>query len=80
MVWGMGQESFCWLGQESLKRNCIFVPTPSLSYQLRIECMLSYEETAVMLDMLQPKAEAIRKACEGKWDGVTPQRIVFRAV
>ncbi|CAM5123291.1 unnamed protein product [Eretmochelys imbricata] len=34
------------------------------SYQLRIECMLSYEETAVMLDMLQPKAEAIRKACE----------------
>ncbi|XP_050810065.1 inverted formin-2 isoform X17 [Gopherus flavomarginatus] len=34
------------------------------SYQLRIECMLSCEETTVMLDMLQPKAEAIRKACE----------------
>ncbi|TFK15920.1 sodium/potassium/calcium exchanger 4 [Platysternon megacephalum] len=34
------------------------------SYQLRIECMLSCEETTVMLDMLQPKAEPIRKACE----------------
>ncbi|KAM7164882.1 inverted formin-2 isoform 2-T2 [Macrochelys suwanniensis] len=34
------------------------------SYQLRIECMLSCEENAVMLEMLQPKAEAIRKACE----------------
>ncbi|KAM9148388.1 inverted formin-2 isoform 1-T1 [Pangshura tecta] len=34
------------------------------SYQLRIECMLSCEETTVMLDMLQPKADAIRKACE----------------
>ncbi|XP_067411065.1 inverted formin-2-like isoform X1 [Emydura macquarii macquarii] len=34
------------------------------SYQLRIECMLLCEETTVMLDMLQPKAETIRKACE----------------
>ncbi|XP_074852503.1 inverted formin-2-like isoform X2 [Carettochelys insculpta] len=34
------------------------------SYQLRIECMLSCEETTVMLDMLQPKAETVRKACE----------------
>uniref|UniRef100_K7GCF2 Inverted formin, FH2 and WH2 domain containing n=1 Tax=Pelodiscus sinensis TaxID=13735 RepID=K7GCF2_PELSI len=34
------------------------------SYQLRIECMLSCEETTVMLDMLQPKAETIRRACE----------------
>jgi len=38
-----------------------------LSYQLRIECMLICEETTVVLDMIQPKAEAIRKACEGKW-------------
>ncbi|KAM6075255.1 inverted formin-2 isoform 2-T2 [Chlamydotis macqueenii] len=34
------------------------------SYQLRIECMLICEETTVVLDMIQPKAEAIRKACE----------------
>jgi len=36
------------------------------SYQLCIECMLICEETAVVLDMIQPKAEAIRRACEGK--------------
>ncbi|KAM6311563.1 inverted formin-2 [Aegotheles albertisi] len=34
------------------------------SYQLRIECMLTCEETTVVLDMIQPKAEAIRRACE----------------
>ncbi|XP_059579266.1 inverted formin-2 isoform X2 [Alligator mississippiensis] len=34
------------------------------SYQLRIECMLLCEETTVMLDMLQPKADTIEKACE----------------
>ncbi|KAM6464219.1 inverted formin-2 isoform 2-T2 [Liasis olivaceus] len=34
------------------------------SYQLRIECMLMCEETAVLLEMLQPKAETIRRACE----------------
>ncbi|XP_032547288.1 inverted formin-2 isoform X1 [Chiroxiphia lanceolata] len=33
-------------------------------YQLRIECMLICEETTVVLDMIQPKAEAIRRACE----------------
>lgn len=37
----------------------------TLSYQLRIECMLTCEETTVVLDMIQPKAEAIRRACEG---------------
>uniref|UniRef100_A0A8C3PHK0 Inverted formin, FH2 and WH2 domain containing n=1 Tax=Calidris pygmaea TaxID=425635 RepID=A0A8C3PHK0_9CHAR len=34
------------------------------SYHLRIECMLVCEETTVVLDMIQPKAEAIRRACE----------------
>ncbi|XP_041902931.1 inverted formin-2-like [Corvus kubaryi] len=34
------------------------------SYQLCIECMLICEETTVVLDMIQPKAEAIRRACE----------------
>ncbi|KAM7108888.1 inverted formin-2 isoform 2-T4 [Ciconia maguari] len=34
------------------------------SYQLHIECMLICEETTVVLDMIQPKAEAIRRACE----------------
>uniref|UniRef100_A0A670ZE11 Inverted formin 2 n=1 Tax=Pseudonaja textilis TaxID=8673 RepID=A0A670ZE11_PSETE len=34
------------------------------SYQLRIECMLICEETAVLLEMLQPKAETVRRACE----------------
>ncbi|XP_063189385.1 inverted formin-2 isoform X1 [Chroicocephalus ridibundus] len=34
------------------------------SYQLRIECMLICEETTVVLDMIQPKAETIQRACE----------------
>ncbi|XP_062974564.1 inverted formin-2-like [Elgaria multicarinata webbii] len=34
------------------------------SYQLRIECMLMCEETSVLLEMLQPKAETVRRACE----------------
>ncbi|XP_062433049.1 inverted formin-2 isoform X2 [Rhea pennata] len=34
------------------------------SYQLRIECMLICEETSVVLDMIQPKAGVIRRACE----------------
>ncbi|KAJ6657987.1 hypothetical protein lerEdw1_001646, partial [Lerista edwardsae] len=34
------------------------------SYQLRIECMLMCEETTVLLEMLQPKAETMRRACE----------------
>ncbi|KAM9292042.1 inverted formin-2 isoform 3-T5 [Morus bassanus] len=34
------------------------------SYQLRIECMLICEETTVVLDMIQPKADVIRRACE----------------
>ncbi|XP_054826984.1 inverted formin-2 isoform X2 [Eublepharis macularius] len=34
------------------------------SYQLRIECMLMCEETTVLLEMLQPKAETVRRACE----------------
>ncbi|XP_070607427.1 inverted formin-2 isoform X2 [Erythrolamprus reginae] len=42
------------------------------SYQLRIECMLICEETAVLLEMLQPKAETIRRACEAL---LTSQRL-----
>ncbi|XP_034274461.1 inverted formin-2 isoform X2 [Pantherophis guttatus] len=42
------------------------------SYQLRIECMLMCEETAVLLEMLQPKAETIRRACE---DLLSSQRL-----
>ncbi|XP_039208464.1 inverted formin-2 isoform X1 [Crotalus tigris] len=42
------------------------------SYQLRIECMLLCEETAVLLEMLQPKAETIRRACE---DLISSQRL-----
>ncbi|KAH0620324.1 hypothetical protein JD844_020602 [Phrynosoma platyrhinos] len=34
------------------------------SYQLQIECMLMCEETTVLLEMLQPKAETVRRACE----------------
>nr|XP_020633003.1 inverted formin-2 isoform X2 [Pogona vitticeps] len=34
------------------------------SYQLRIECMLMCEETSVVLEMLRPKAEIVRRACE----------------
>ncbi|XP_068959926.1 inverted formin-2 isoform X2 [Petaurus breviceps papuanus] len=42
------------------------------SYQLRIECMLLYEETVIMLDMIRPKAEVIRRACESL---LTSQRL-----
>uniref|UniRef100_A0A8D2J3W9 Inverted formin, FH2 and WH2 domain containing n=1 Tax=Varanus komodoensis TaxID=61221 RepID=A0A8D2J3W9_VARKO len=42
------------------------------SYQLRIECMLVCEETTVLLEMLQPKAETVRRACE---DLLTSQRL-----
>lgn len=47
-----------------------------LSYQLRIESMLMCEETSVLLEMLQPKAETIRKACEGKGE----RNLLFRTV
>ncbi|XP_021099260.1 inverted formin-2 isoform X3 [Heterocephalus glaber] len=33
-------------------------------YQLRIECMLLCEGTAVMLDMVRPKAQLVLNACE----------------
>ncbi|XP_038601896.1 inverted formin-2-like [Tachyglossus aculeatus] len=33
-------------------------------YQLRTECMLLCEETLIVLDMIRPKAEIIRKACQ----------------
>ncbi|XP_072486164.1 inverted formin-2 isoform X2 [Notamacropus eugenii] len=42
------------------------------SYQLRIECMLLCEETVIMLDMIRPKAEVIRRACESL---LTSQRL-----
>ncbi|XP_006839552.1 PREDICTED: inverted formin-2 [Chrysochloris asiatica] len=32
-------------------------------YQLRLECMLLCEETAVVLDMMQPKAQLVLAAC-----------------
>lgn len=34
-------------------------------YQLRIECMLLCEGTAVVLDMVRPKAQLVLSACEG---------------
>lgn len=37
------------------------------SYQLRVECMLLCEGTAVMLDMLQPKAQLVLAACNSEW-------------
>uniref|UniRef100_A0A8D0GTE5 FH2 domain-containing protein n=1 Tax=Sphenodon punctatus TaxID=8508 RepID=A0A8D0GTE5_SPHPU len=43
------------------------------SYQLRIECMLICEETSVLLEMLEPKAETIVRACKGKWETNTHQ-------
>lgn len=42
--------------------------------------MLLCEETTVMLDMLQPKADTIEKACEGKRDRATHQWIMFRTI
>ncbi|EPQ01479.1 Inverted formin-2 [Myotis brandtii] len=35
-----------------------------LRYQLRIECMLLCEGTAVVLDMVRPKAQLMLRACE----------------
>ncbi|XP_078516404.1 inverted formin-2-like isoform X2 [Lissotriton helveticus] len=34
------------------------------SYQLRIECMLLCEETTILLEMLQPKAQIVSTACD----------------
>ncbi|XP_059579267.1 inverted formin-2 isoform X1 [Alligator mississippiensis] len=34
------------------------------SYSMRIQCMLLCEETRILLDMLRPKAQMIRIACE----------------
>ncbi|XP_063803495.1 inverted formin-2 isoform X3 [Pseudophryne corroboree] len=34
------------------------------NYQLRIECMLACEETTLMLEMLQPKADVVSTACD----------------
>ncbi|XP_053330980.1 inverted formin-2 isoform X2 [Spea bombifrons] len=41
-------------------------------YQLRIECMLNCEEASLLLDMLRPKAQVVRAACE---DIVASQRL-----
>lgn len=35
-------------------------------YQLRVECMLLCEGTAVVLDMVQPKAQLVLAACESE--------------
>lgn len=37
------------------------------SYQLRVECMLLCEGTAVVLDMVRPKAQLMLSACESEW-------------
>lgn len=37
------------------------------SYQLRVECMLLCEGTAVVLDMVQPKAQLVLAACDSEW-------------
>lgn len=70
MLWGC--QTYQWWGKRAAVLATVTVPLSFesisiLSYQLRIECMLICEETTVVLDMIQPKAEAIRRACEGKW-------------
>lgn len=37
------------------------------SYQLRVECLLLCEGTAVVLDMVQPKARLVLAACNSEW-------------
>lgn len=37
------------------------------SYQLRVECMLLCEGTAVVLDVVQPKAQLVLAACDSEW-------------
>ena len=49
------------VGAQPLTSRC--VP----SYQLRVECMLLCEGTAVVLDMAQPKAQLVLAACNSEW-------------
>lgn len=45
-------------------------PNPLLcrtSYQLRVECMMLCEGTAIVLDMVRPKAQLVLTACESEW-------------
>lgn len=45
-------------------------PNPLLchtSYQLRVECMMLCEGTAIVLDMVLPKAQLVLTACESEW-------------
>lgn len=37
------------------------------SYQLRVECMMLCEGTAIVLDMVRPKAQLVLTACESEW-------------
>lgn len=37
------------------------------SYQLRVECMQLCEGTAVVLDMVRPKAQLVLTACNSEW-------------
>lgn len=37
------------------------------SYQLRVECMQLCEGTAVVLDMVRPKAQLALAACNSEW-------------
>lgn len=38
-----------------------------VSYQLRLECMMLCEGTAIVLDMVRPKAQLVLTACESEW-------------
>lgn len=45
-------------------------PIPLLcctSYQMRVECMMLCEGTAIVLDMVRPKAQLVLTACESEW-------------
>lgn len=44
-------------------------PNPLLctSYPLRVECMMLCEGTAIVLDMVRPKAQLVLTACESEW-------------
>lgn len=43
------------------------IPRSVPSYQLRVECMLLCEGAAVVLDMVQPKAQLVLAACCSEW-------------
>lgn len=83
-TWGLAPES-AW-AQRAGPGRCREAPAPkhlracsAPSYQLRVECMLLCEGTAVVLDMVRPKARLLLAACESEWGREAGGRLAWAA-